>query len=64
MNGNDGTKRIPQTITEPPTCFTAGIMESELYASSAVPEKYILPEVGNSVKENSTDHITQAFPVV
>jgi hypothetical protein len=70
MKGNNGTNRIlyhdiaAQTITEPLLCFTFGTRRSRLLASLGVLETQTLPNVGNSVKGESSDHNTHVFSVV
>jgi hypothetical protein len=50
-----------QTIPEPPSCFTVGTRHSGLWASLGVPQTQTLPEIGNSVKDDPSEHITLAF---
>jgi hypothetical protein len=73
MKGENGTNRLlyhdiaAQTITEPPPCFTVG-------TEPGIPDcrlpwmfskrKLNLMDVGNGVKDDSTDHITRKFPFV
>jgi hypothetical protein len=67
---NNGNNRIlyhdiaAKTITEPPPCYTVGTRCFGLQAALAVLKTQILPDVGNSVKDESSDHITRAFLVV
>jgi hypothetical protein len=70
MEGNNGTNRMlyhdiaAQTITEPPPCFTVETRYSGLYASLGVLQTQNFPDVDNSVKDDSSDHIMCAFPFV
>jgi hypothetical protein len=49
-----------ESITKPPPCFTVGTRHSGLWASLAVLQMLTLPYVGNSVKDDSSDHITRS----
>jgi hypothetical protein len=70
MKRNNGTNRIlnddiaAETITKPPPCFTVGTQAFRIVDFLGVLLTQALPGVGNSVKDDSSDHITRAFPVV
>jgi hypothetical protein len=48
-----------QTIPEPSTCFTVVTRHSGVYASLGVLQMQTLPDVGNGVKDDSSDHVTR-----
>jgi hypothetical protein len=68
MKGNNGTNRIlyhdiAAKITEPPrvSCWNQAFRVVGFLGCSP---NVNFPDVGNSVKDNSSDHTTRAFPVV